>query len=150
MMTRLKNLYYRYQKSILQLIKFGLVGLAGTIIDVGVLNLLHQVFAVMVYLAATISFTLAVINNFLLNKYWTFKDKEAYRTKSHIQFFQFIFVSVIGLLINLGLMYLLIEYFGFWFNWAKLGAIIVVLFWNFFANKFWTFRKKEIVSEDLE
>jgi len=47
-------------------------------------------------------------------------------------------------------MYLLIEYFGFWFNWAKLGAIIVVLFWNFFANKFWTFRKKEIVSEDLE
>ncbi|MDZ7798481.1 MAG: GtrA family protein [Patescibacteria group bacterium] len=150
MISRFKSLYYRHQTSISQLIKFGIVGFIGTAIDVGFLNLLHQVFEVMVYLAATISFILAVINNFVLNKYWTFKDKKAYLAKSHVQFFQFIFVSVIGLLINLGLMYLLIEYFGFWYNWAKLGAIIVVLFWNFFANKFWTFRKARPVREDLE
>jgi len=141
-MLFLKEIFQRYQKIIKQGIKFSLVGTLGTIIDVGVLNLLYRVFGLFVYGAATISFILAVINNFLLNKYWTFKDEKDYLRKPHIQFIQFSIVSIVGLLINLGVMYLLIEYFHFWYNWAKLAAIIVVLFWNFFANRYWTFQKQ--------
>lgn len=141
-MSRLRVIYEKRKNFLLQFIKFSLVGLVGTLIDIGLLNFLHLSLGVFVYLAATISFIAAVLNNFLMNKHWTFKNQAGFHSKSRIQFFQFVFVSVIGLLINLGIMYLLIESFGVWYNWAKLAAVIVVLFWNFFANKFWTFRVK--------
>ena len=114
--------------------------MSGTLIDLGLLNLLHGYLGVDVYLAATLAFMAAVINNFLLNKYWTFKNQAGYLKKGPAQFFNFVFVSVVGLLINLGIMALLIEVFDLWFNLAKLAAIIIVLFWNFIANKLWTFR----------
>ena len=139
-MVDLRNVLEKKKQLIFQFIKFGIVGVIGTLIDIGILNYLHQHFGISVYLAATVAFVVAVINNFLFNKYWTFKNEAGYQSKSHVQFIQFIFISIVGLLINLGIMYLLIEYFDFWFNWAKLAAIIVVLFWNFIANKLWTFR----------
>lgn len=143
MLLKLKIFIRENRELFFQFVRFSLVGLSGTLIDVGLLNLLHEGLGVFVYTAATIAFTAAVINNFLLNKYWTFRHRAGYKSRGSVQFFQFIFVSLVGLLINLGIMYLLIEFLDLWFNWAKAAAIIVVLFWNFVANKLWTFRTKE-------
>jgi putative flippase GtrA len=123
-------------------IKFCAVGATGTIIDFSLLNWLVLAFSVPLYYAATISFIAAVVNNFLLNKYWTFKDY-AREKKKGWQFFQFAIVSIIGLLINLAIMYGLVEYAHVWYNLAKAAAVLVVLVWNYFANKAWTFQKNK-------
>lgn len=140
-----KNRFFSHKKLILQFIKFCIVGTLGMIIDIGFLNLLHKVFNLNVYFSATISFILAVINNFLLNRHWTFKGLKMKEKSPPRQFTFFVMVSIIGLGINLGIMWILIESFNLWYNWAKVIAILIVTLWNFLANKFWTFREQREV-----
>jgi len=131
-----------------QFIKFSVVGTIGMIIDVGILNLLIYFFSVNIYISATISFILAVISNFILNRIWTFNNIKTDK-KPFYQFIQFVMVSVIGLGINLLIMYVFIEWAGLWYNWAKIIAIIIVLLWNYFINKIWTFKGTVINNSDL-
>ena len=120
-----------------QFFKFCVVGTIGAIIDIGGLYILVEFFGLHYLLGAAISFTLAVINNYLLNKYWTFQNKSKNHTK---QFICFLLVSIGGLLINLGIMYLLVEILFVWYLLAKAVASIIVLFWNFLMNKYITFK----------
>lgn len=128
-----------------QFIKFGIVGFSGTIIDLGFYNLFAIGLKSNIYFSRMISFTFAAVSNYLLNRVWTFRSKEKKVAK---EFGQFFFVSVIGLLLNLGIMRLLISFTKnlhseiLQKNIPVLIAITVVLFWNFFANKYWTFKNK--------
>ena len=140
-MSFIRQTFNKHQLLISQFLKFAVVGVLGTLIDFGLLNFFVKVFRFNVYFAATLSFLAAVINNFLLNKYWTFKITQAEK-RGRWQFIQFGLVSVIGLAVNLLIMYVLIHYFHLWYNWAKAGATVVVLIWNFWANKLWTFKNK--------
>lgn len=131
-----------------QIVKFSLVGVLNTAIDFSLLNLLIQIFSWGLIPANTISFSLAVINSYFLNKYWTFRNHQSAHLR---QFSSFILVSLIGL----GLSNLLIYYgtqflgtydFGLSFSWhyniAKAVSAVVVLTWNFFASKFFVFRNE--------
>ena len=120
-----------------QFFRFCVVGTLGAIIDIGGLYVLVEFFGIYYLLAAAISFIFAVINSYFLNKYWTFQNKNNQHAK---QFIIFLLVSVIGLLINLGAMYVLTEWVGFWYLLSKAIAAIIVLFWNFLMNKYVTFR----------
>ncbi|MFH1457409.1 MAG: GtrA family protein [Patescibacteria group bacterium] len=123
-----------------QFFKFCVVGTIGAIIDIGGLFVLVEFVHIHYLLAATISFTVAVINSYFLNKYWTFQNKGNNHAK---QFVIFVLVSVVGLLINLGVMYSLVEWLAVWYLLSKAIASIIVLFWNFFMNKYVTFKKYE-------
>ncbi|EKD57098.1 MAG: putative membrane protein [uncultured bacterium] len=126
-----------------QFIKFGIVGLSGTIIDLGFYNLLAISLGFNIYIARTISFVLAATSNYFLNRTWTFQSKEKKIAKEYSQFF---FVSVVGLLLNLVIMRVVLNYTKDFAseilekNIPVLIAIIIVLFWNFIANKYWTFK----------
>lgn len=122
-----------------QFIKWSIVGTIGAVIDFSLLFLLHQVLGINVYFSNTISFTAAVINNYLLNRYWTFrgmKHKEASK-----QLPQFYLVSVGGYILNQLLLAFFIEIVFLAWYWAKALATIVVLTWNFVVNRIWTFRE---------
>ncbi|HUT22325.1 MAG TPA: GtrA family protein [Candidatus Bipolaricaulota bacterium] len=123
-----------------QFSKFALVGSIGTAIDFGILNLGVEILGLAVYLAATVSFFAAMTHNFLLNKYWTF-SKNGCRAKFINQCFKYFSVSMVGLFINLGVMFVLIEGAGLWYNWAKVFATGLVIMWNFSINRQWTFKK---------
>lgn len=102
--------------------------------------------------AGTISFIAAIISNFLWNRYWTYPDS---RSKSpRRQFVMFLGVSLAGILIRVpiitflhgpltslfGLIPLLEPYAQRLGENAALAiAVIIVLFWNFFANRYWTY-----------
>jgi putative flippase GtrA len=134
-------------------IKFGIVGIIGSVIDFGVFNLLTVVFHFPALPSSIISFLLAVINNFVLNRYWTFPDaREGPLTK---QLTQFSFVSLIGLLIRTPLFALmeklliplaertapnLLTPTILGHNASLAIAIGVVMLWNYFVNRFWTFK----------
>lgn len=132
------------KKSYREFVKFGIVGFSGTVVDLGVYNLLAILFGFNIYFSRLISFTLAATNNYIFNRKWTFRSSDK---KIATQFGKFFLISVIGLLMNLAVMKLLqpwSTHFSSQFlqkNIPVLIAIIIVLIWNYVANKVWTFRK---------
>jgi len=120
-----------------QFIKFCLVGFSNTVIDFLVYLILTRFFLIYFIIANIFSFLIAATWSFILNKYWTFRNKEK-RIKS--QYIKFLIISTLGLILNTFFLYILVSYWGFYDLLAKAIAIIIVLFWNFGMNRFWTFR----------
>lgn len=123
-------------------IKYAIVGVVGTAIDLGALYLLVEYAQMDVILASVLSFLLAVVNNFMLNKAWTFRNKSKNYRKL---FIKFLIVSLVGLLLTIFCMHLLVNVANVWYMLAKVLTSLIVLSWNFLGNKFWTFsiHKKE-------
>jgi putative flippase GtrA len=140
------------RKEVKRFVKFAIVGAAGSITDFAVLNLLVQLVALPLAVANTVSFVAAVMQNFTLNRLWTFPESRERHASGQLA--QFAMVSLIGYGLNqlvfLSLHHVwdayLIAHYGadtgyiISYNLAKLFAIGVVLFWNFTANRLWTYR----------
>lgn len=137
-----------------QAVKFVLVGGLNTLIDLGVLNLLIFITGIASGAGYSvfkgISFIVAVINSYFLNKLWTFKSNGVVN-KSR-EFSQFFVVSLIGFGINVGVASLVVNVIGNPFNssllsdkiWANIGAIAATfsgMTWNFIGYKFIVFKK---------
>ena len=136
-------------------IRFAFVGVIGAIVDFGVMNLLVNVFNVPFLIAGTTSFVCAIISNFTWNRFWTYPDSRSKRIQN--QLLQFAIISLIGLLIRTplfavlekpltqlfaGIQLPLLTTFNPDFlghNLALAIAIGVVMFWNFFVNRYWTY-----------
>ena len=132
---------------IFQIIKFSAVGIINTAVDFAVLNILlsFKSFRKRPIVANTISVSVAIVNSYLWNKYWTFAGGQAKYVAS-AQFSIFVFASLIGLLINSGVMYLILRYIfpkkkndRIFINIAKLVAIAISMIWNFLAYKLLVF-----------
>ncbi len=132
-------------KEFSRFIKFAIVGGFGAVVDFGVLNLMVLGFGWEKFFANLLSVSCAIVSNFTWNRLWTYPESR--ERPLHTQFGQFALVNLVGLAINqavfLGTDALL---FGPLFpkpldyNLAKAAAIVVVLFWNFFINRVWTYR----------
>ncbi len=133
-------------KEIKRMIRYCVVGTTGTIIDLVFLFVLVEYLGFGVIWGATISFILAATNNFIWNKLWTFGNKsKAY----HHQYLKFLIISLVGLGITLLLMYFLHIVAGLWYILAKIITSLLVLYWNYWGNKRWTFKifeKKEFLE----
>lgn len=140
-------------KELKRFVKFATVGALGSVTDFSVFNGLVFLAALEPLLANSISFCAAVVQNFALNRRWTFPESQERDPRKQLS--KFALVSVVGLGINtlvFHMMTLLLE--PLWhtlisspelalviaLNFSKLFAIGVVLFWNFAVNRFWTYR----------
>lgn len=130
-----------------QFIKFSFVGGFTALIDLIIYNILALKFKMNMYLARTISFTIAIIIGYFLHRFWTFRSKDP---KMLHQFLRFVFTVTIGLIINLAIMKI-VSYFVlnlssiFWQkNIPVLVAMGIAFLWNFFVNKHWAFKHKEV------
>jgi putative flippase GtrA len=136
-------------------LRFATVGIMGAVVDFGVFNLLATVFDMPAVWASVISFIAAIISNFTWNRFWTYPDS---RSKPIVQqLVQFTIVSVVGLAIRTPIVALLEvpletlfsslpflpigfidgEFLGE--NLALAIAVVIVMFWNFFINRYWTY-----------
>ncbi len=120
------------------LIKYSTVGISGTAVDILVLYFLVDILGLGVILAASISFILAATNNFLWNNIWTFRE-DVHKRFISLRYIRFMIVSVIGLILTIFLMYIFNSILFIWYILAKIMTSIVVLLWNYYANKHWTF-----------
>lgn len=140
-------------KELKRFVKFATVGALGSLTDFVVLNILVQLMAAPLAIANAASFIAAVVQNFTLNRKWTFPESQERKTGN--QLLKFAIVSTVGLGLNmvifLGVHNFLEPYwhqlitnsgmaFTMSYNFAKLFAIGVVLFWNFAINRLWTYR----------
>jgi putative flippase GtrA len=133
--------------------KFMVVGVIGAVVDFGTYNLLNELANLPPEVSGTISFVLAICSNFFWNRFWTYPDS---RSKPiSYQFVQFFVVNVLGIVIRLPIIALTRNPFGHVAellfgldaaaaqtvgnNVALAVAVVIVMFWNFFVNRFWTY-----------
>jgi putative flippase GtrA len=164
-MSRLITLAKTNRKEFKRFAKFLVVGATGFIVDFGVFNLLLRALQFPPIPAQAISFTSAATNNFLWNRYWTYPDS---RSKPILrQFTQFFILSVIGLVVRTllysvfddpaiaivdsmqygpfaGLLSFAVNTLHLTLsqiaaNAALAVAVFIMLFWNFFSNRFITY-----------
>jgi dolichol-phosphate mannosyltransferase len=122
-----------------QLFKFGLVGGSGYVINLAVFALLDQAFGVHHLLAALFSFCVAVTNNFILNRHWTFQASGGHAGFQAARFFA---VSVLALGVNLVVLYLLVDVASASELPSQALAVAVAMPFNFIGNKLWTFGRE--------
>jgi putative flippase GtrA len=120
-----------------QFIKYSLVGVLNTMVDFGVYISLTRFAGLHFLLANAVSFLVAVTLSFWLNRRWTFRDRIGDRRRQYMFFF---LINLIALGLNEALLASFVHFFDVHDLLAKAAATVVVLFWNFFANRAWTFR----------
>jgi putative flippase GtrA len=147
--------------------KFMAVGTIGAVVDFGILNALMLtlraqhvdlgnwcLFGILTLhgnltLSNTISFTTAVLSNFTWNHFWTYPESRSKPLTGQLG--QFFVVNIAGLAINLGVLNALDPFSTrllgpLGYNAAKAVATVVVMFWNFFVNRFWTYNDVKLGS----
>jgi putative flippase GtrA len=141
-------------------LKFSVVGAIGAGIDFGVMNLLTRAIDMPLVGAGTISFICAVISNFIWNRFWTYPES---RTKkvSH-QLMMFFAVNVAGIIIRIPILHYIEPPTLLLFEQSDLNiplseeflaknltlsiAIGIVMLWNFFVNRYWTYNDVDKLS----
>jgi len=122
-----------------QVIRYIIVGSICAIFDLlcffALVNFLH----VWYLYASALSFSLITFFGFFIQKYYTFKNNSNNHSVQLVSFFS---IAVLGLLLNLFFMYFFVGILGFWYLIAIFLTKGIVLFWNFFSNKYITFSKK--------
>jgi putative flippase GtrA len=121
-------------------LKYLVVGGLCTVLDFLLLYILSDVFEVNYVLSSIISFSVAVILNYFLSIFWIFKIRVV-KSKS-VEFLSYLLISVIGLIINSGLIYVLTESDVSGYMLSKVIATPIVLLWNFFARKYFLHTNK--------
>ena len=121
-----------------QFIIYGMVALIPTVVDFSLLYLLTE-FAGLYYLfSLVIAFVIALFFSYFFQKKFTFKNgSQRYAP----QFSFFCLISLVGLLINAGIVFGVVEFFGLWYMFGKVVATGVSYIWNFSAHKYITFSK---------
>jgi putative flippase GtrA len=133
--------------------KFLAVGALGAVVDFGVMNMLSKLFGMALVWAGTISFICAILSNFFWNRYWTYPDSRSRPITR--QLVMFALVNVAGLAIRLPILHFLEPPMLNFFqrlpadppvspellakNFTLAVAVTIVMLWNFFVNRYWTY-----------
>jgi dolichol-phosphate mannosyltransferase len=118
-------------------LRFGLVGFSGVFVDLAAFYLLRVHLGLPIARSTMLSAEVAVINNFLWNDLWTFGDisqKQPGTRQRLKRFLKFNLVCLAGIILQALLVSLLHDAFGMNEFGAKLLAIVLVTFWNFWIN----------------
>ena len=127
--------------------KFASVGFLNTAIDFGILNFLIAITGIskgfMIIPMNAAAFSIALVNSYFWNREWVFPERK------QANFALFLAVTLVGLSINSGIVYVLTTYISpvlvesdkLWANFAKVLATAVSLFWNFAGYKLIVFKK---------
>lgn len=131
-------------KEFTRFLKFATVGGIGMFVDLSVLTLARELLRLPLEIALGLGFTVAVLSNFTWNRLWTFPESRQRPLGS--QLVQFVVINIIGLGINEVVVLGLHPMFSVAlpdppaYLTAKVIAIGIVLFWNYFVNRAWTYR----------
>ncbi len=121
----------------LQLVRFGVVGGVGFAVNLGVYALFVHSIGVDYHFAAVAAWLVAVVNNFVLNRHWTFDARDGL---ARFQAIRFLVVSLVAFGVSLLLLTLFVEAAGIAKIPAQALAVATSTPLNFLGNKLWSFR----------
>jgi putative flippase GtrA len=144
------SLHTRWKKHYRQVVRFGLVGGVNTGLDLLALNVLllllptNQAWLILIYNVLAYSF--GAFNSFLLNKYWTFHNKQG---MSWHEITRFAFTTLFGMMVNTALVWVIrtlphpyVQSMLLWTNISKVLAIIVSACISYLGMHLWVFVQK--------
>lgn len=126
------------KKLIMQLIRFGIVGVIAAIIDFSVLILLKEVIHLDVLLSSALAFFASVIVNYILSMLYVFKGSKDSRVK---EFILFVALSTGGLMLNQFIMWSGTKIFCVYYLLVKVFACVFVTVYNFVTRKIFIEKK---------
>ena len=150
------------KKTLWQMAKFAIVGVLNTLVDFAVFQSLNLTLG-WVYAAQVIGYTAGIINSYLWNSNWTFREQ---RTRSLREIALFLLVNVASLGVSLGMIWLCREAFGITNEWVaswmpkllsgfikgdtvcKLIATVVAIVVNYVGNRLFVFKSKPQPAEE--
>ncbi|WP_435922662.1 GtrA family protein [Paenibacillus sp. DYY-L-2] len=137
-MKKIRNLLniIKKESTFSKFIKYGLVGVLGTLTHTLVLTLCVEFFACPAVLGTIIGFIFSLIVSFKLNTSWTFSNVAG----SNLNFVKYALTCSMGLLINVVIMYVIVDIFKMWYLLAQFSSIIIVPIFNFTLTKKWVFK----------
>ncbi|HUH81844.1 MAG TPA: GtrA family protein [Solirubrobacteraceae bacterium] len=121
----------------LQLVRFGIVGAVGFVVNLVVYTLLVHPASIDFRVASVIAWLVAVMNNFVLNRFWTFDAREGL---ARFQAVRFLIVSLVAEVCSLLLLTVFVQGAGIDKVIAQAMAVIASMPLNFLGNKLWSFR----------
>jgi dolichol-phosphate mannosyltransferase len=126
-----------------KVIKFGLVGLSGIVVNMAVLWYLTE-FAGLYYLVSSFfAIELSILNNFVWNEFWTFRRTAQPKLSNRWhRLIVFHGVSAGGLVINMGVLFFLTSIVGVYYLVSNIVGILAGFGWNFFLNRRMTWMRK--------
>jgi putative flippase GtrA len=134
-------------------IKFAIVGAFGAILDFAVMNMLSHWAGMPLVPAGTISFICAVLSNFTWNRIWTYPESRSRPLMGQLG--MFFLVNAAGVAIRIPILhffeppllrfveqtfhmaYLTAEFYAK--NLTLAAAVAIVMMWNYFVNRYWTY-----------
>jgi putative flippase GtrA len=123
----------------LQVVRFGLVGGIGFAVNLAVYAFCVHVLGLDYHVAAVAAWLVAVMNNFILNRHWTFDASDG---RVHFQAMRFLVVSLVAFGFSLLLLTLFVEVAGIAKVPAQALAVAASMPLNFLGNKLWSFRSE--------
>ncbi|MBE0428505.1 MAG: GtrA family protein [Thermoleophilia bacterium] len=130
--------YDRIRRAVSQFWKYCLVGTSGFLVNMLVFWLMISGTGAHYWIAGTVSFSVAVTNNFILNRHWTFGRADG---AIFSQARRFLIISISSWALNMAMLRLLIEEAHMNQYLAQIFAISMVTGLNFLGNKLWSFRQ---------
>jgi dolichol-phosphate mannosyltransferase len=116
--------------------KFGIVGISGIVVNLGILFILVEFFAINKDVASPIAIEFSILNNFIWNDLWTFSSVENQKVSSRLhRLVTFNAVSVGGAVINYAIFLMLTSWFAVYYLAAQLIGILIAFVWNFLLNR---------------
>lgn len=120
-----------------QFVCYGTVGTLSFVSDFFFYAFLTRIVGLHYVVANVSSFVVIGSLNFLANRWLTFDHRGVPQVRQYLKFF---IIAGTGLLLNTTILVVLVRHFGVYDLVAKACAAMLVFFWNFGMNRFWTFR----------
>ena len=152
------------KKTIQQVLKFAVVGVLNTLVDFAVFQTLNLTLG-WVYAAQVFGYTFGIINSYLWNSNWTFREQ---RTRSLREVVLFVAVNLVSMGVSLGVIWLCREVFGITNEWVaswmpaalngfikgdtvdKLIATCFAIVVNYVGNRLFVFNQKPQSTEQID
>ena len=124
-----------------QAAKYYAVGATGVLVNLALLYYLTEFVGLWYFLSYTLAISASITTNFILNKVWTFRESIDSQ-KTIVMYVKFVSVSLLGMAIQLGSVYVLVESYAVYYMLAAIISIGIAGAINFIINRRWTFGVK--------
>ena len=119
-------------------VQFYIVGASGVLVNLGILYLLTDIGGFWYVASQIIAISVSITTNFFFNRFWTFSDSIKNQRTGEM-YVKFIIVSLVGMGIQLGITYALVESFAVYYMFAAGIGIAIAGGINYVVNRRWTF-----------
>ena len=125
--------------------KYFIVGFSGLFLDIGTLILFTEKFGMLPVVAVVINQIVLLTYNFLLNKYWSFKNKAI----PHKQLIRYLSLTGFNYIFSVLIMYEFNHILKFDYRVVRVGTIAIMVSWNFFLYKYWVYKAEKVLNVDF-